>query len=231
MKRKGFFIVGGIVIAIAITFMLVFVFSGNDKKTDNTSIQMDGTWKVVTYVNNGEVSIVENEFMVFDNETANDYRDGNDIPYASSKYVLENNELILQDISRKYIVDQKTANYICLYEKKDVYMALIRYRNADMTDVEIEQDFLIGKWNIAYRNSSQPYAGDYLLFEENGNISQYKAGSEQAVATSQYIQEKGHLVVDDFNKDMIIYPVSNDTVILLELSADKGFIWELKKAN
>ena len=136
MKRKGFFIVGGIVIAIAITFMLVFVFSGNDKKTDNTSIQMDGTWKVVTYVNNGEVSIVENEFMVFDNETANDYRDGNDIPYASSKYVLENNELILQDISRKYIVDQKTANYICLYEKKDVYMALIRYRNADMTDVE-----------------------------------------------------------------------------------------------
>ena len=32
MKRKGFFIVGGIVIAIAITFMLVFVFSGNDKK-------------------------------------------------------------------------------------------------------------------------------------------------------------------------------------------------------
>lgn len=231
MKRKGFFFVGGIVIAIAITFMLVFVFSGNDKKTDNTSIQMDGTWKVVTYVNNGEVSIVENEFMVFDNETANDYRDGNDIPYASSKYVLENNELILQDISRKYIVDQKTANYICLYEKKDVYMALIRYRNADMTDVEIEQDFLIGKWNIAYRNSSQPYAGDYLLFEENGNISQYKAGSEQAVATSQYIQEKGHLVVDGFNKDMIIYPVSNDTVILLELSADKGSIWELKKAN
>lgn len=70
-----------------------------------------------------------------------------------------------------------------------------------------------------------------MLFEENGNISQYKAGSEQAVATSQYIQEKGHLVVDGFNKDMIIYPVSNDTVILLELSADKGFIWELKKAN
>lgn len=231
MKKKVYFIVGGVVIAIAITIMLVFAFGGNKEDANENQLKMDGTWKVVTYVKNSEVTIVENEFMIFNNGIANDYRNGEVAPYATSEYILENNKLILQDISRTYTIDQKTENYICLYEKQDVYMALIRYPNEDMTPVELKQDFLIGKWNIAYRNASQSYAGDYLLFEENGNISQYKAGSAKAAATAQYVQKNEHLVVDGFGKDMIIYPVDSDTVILLELSGDRGFIWELNKAN
>ena len=230
MKRRGFLITGGIVVAAALIAMLVFVFSGN-RAEDPTPIDLDGTWKVAVYTSDGNITIIENEYMVFHENVASDYRDGGSSPYAASKYTLENNELELPDISRKYTVDQKSGNYIRLHEKQGVYLDLIRYKNEDMSPVDVRADLLSGKWDIVYRNASQSYAGDYLLFEDNGTVSQYKAGSSEAASSAEYEQSNGHLLVNAWGKDMVIYPVADDVIMLLELANDNGFIWELKKAD
>lgn len=84
--------------------------------------------------------------------------------------------------------------------------------------------------DIVYRNTDNVYSGDYLSLE-NGIIGQYHAGSDEAIASSDYEITDNHLIVDDWGKDMVIYPVTDDVVILVELTTDNGFIWELEKAE
>lgn len=99
-----------------------------------------------------------------------------------------------------------------------------------MSIISVEDNILEGRWSIEYRNTTNVYAGDYMTFE-NSNVSQYKAGDSKPVATSGFSVRNGHLVVEEWGKDMVIYPVSDDTIMMVELATDKGFIWEFKKAE
>lgn len=231
MKKKVLFIICGAVIASIIIAMIVFVLSGNNDMTIEP-ISVEGTWKVVAYVNNGTISIVDNEYMVFDAENVSDYRNNTTEPFATSKFSIDSKMLMsLPDISRNYTVEKYTENYIRLYESQNVYMELIRYSNADMSPIDVDTSTFEGKWNIIYRNTSNVYAGDYMIFE-NGTASQYSIGSNDPVATSSYSwQNENHLVVDGWSKEMVLYPISNDAIIMVELATDIGFIWEFQRAN
>lgn len=231
MKKKIPFIVCSVVVVIAIIAMLVFVLSGKDDTTSET-LNVEGTWKVVVYVNNNVVSIVDNEYMVFDAENASDYRDNTTEPFAISKYTIDSSmSMNLPDISKKYTIKKYTENYIRLYESQDAYIELIKYYNADMSPIDFDTSAFEGKWNIVYRNTSNVYAGDYMIFD--GQVaSQYTGGSNEPVATSTYSWQSGnHLLVNGWSKEMVVYPVSEDTVIMVELDTEKGFIWEFKKVD
>ena len=231
MKKSVVFMFAGILVVVAIVLLAIFA-SGGENDTGEVKLpDLTGIWRIVVYTNEKDVSIVEQEYMVFKDGVASDYRDGNEDPYASSEYEVEQNKLLLPDLSKEYRIEQRTDNYIQLYESQGVYMDLIRYPNEDMSELKVDSGALVGKWEIKYRRSQQPYAGDSLLFDENGMVSQFKAGADEAVSTSEYTQETGHLLVNGWGKEMVIYPLNNDTVILVELYTDMGFIWELQKES
>lgn len=229
MKKKAPFIVCGVVVIVAIIAMAVFVFSGNNDVTVEP-VNMEGTWKVAVYVNNGNVSIIDNEYMVFGADSVSDYRDSTTEAYATSSYTIDaSQQLALPDISRNYSIEKYTENYVRLYEGQDVYMELIRYGNADMSPLDVDTAAFEGKWSITYRNTDNVYAGAYMVFE-NGTAAQYSAGSSDPVATSDFTWQDGnHLIVDGWGKDLVLYPVSDDTVIMVELATDNGFIWEFQR--
>ena len=229
MKKKLPWIVGGIVVIVGIIILAIFALGGKDAVPQNT-VNIVGTWKVAAYVNNGSATIVDNEFMVFDNETAKDYRDDAQEPFVVSKYELKDLDITLTDINRLYSIEQHTDNYIRLYESDKVYMELIRWKNADMSVVTIDPDAITGKWEIVFRNTDQVYAGDCLQFE-NGTIGQVKAGASEAVASAPYEIKDGHLIVSGWGKDMVIYPLTDDTFLMVEIATDTGFIWELHRAK
>lgn len=230
MKKKMPWIICGGVVVMAIIAMLVFVFSGNGDTTSE-KLNVEGTWKVAVYVDNGTISIIDTEYMIFDSENASDYRDNITEPFAVSKYTIDDMSMNLPDISRKYTIKKFTDNYIRLYEHADTYMELIRYYHTDMSPIDFDTSAFEGKWSIIYRNTDNVYAGDYMVFD-NGIASQYIGGSNEPTATSTYSwQSDNHLLVSRWSKEMVVYPVSEDTVIMVELDTDKGFIWELKKSN
>lgn len=231
MKKNIPFIVCGVAVVAAIIAMLVFVLSG-DNGTTMEPVNVEGTWKVAVYANNGTVTIIDNEYMVFTKDSVSDYRDDTTEPFATSSYTIDGNMLMaLPDISRNYTVEKHTENYIRLYEGQSVYMELIRYGNADMSPVDVDTAAFEGKWNIAYRNTSNVYAGDYMVFE-NGTASQYSGGAGEPVATSSFSWQNGnHLMVDGWSKELVLYPLSDDTVMMVELATDKGFIWEFQRAD
>ncbi len=231
MKKKILFIACSVLVATAIVAMLVFVLSGKDD-TVSEAFNIEGTWKVVVYVNNDMISIVDNEYMIFDSNKASDYRDNTAEPFAISKYTIDSSmSMNLPDISKKYTIKKYTENYIRLYESHNTYIELIRYYNSDMSAIDFDTASFEGKWNITYRNTSNVYAGDYIVFDD-GTASQYTGESDEPVATSIYSWQSGnHLLVDNWSKEMVVYPISEDTVIMVELNTEKGFIWEFKKAD
>ena len=231
MKKKIPYIVCGIIVLVAITAMIIFVLSGKDEVSTET-VDLQGMWKVAVYVNNGTPTIIDNEYMQFDENSVRDYRDNAEAPYAESSYTLDEGlQLSLPDISRNYSVEKFTENYVRLYESQDVYMELIRYKNEDMSPLEVDTAKFEGKWNITYRNTANVYAGSYMVFE-NGTAAQYSAGSSEPVATSSFSWQNGnHLIVDGWAKEMVLYPVSDSTIIMVELATETGFIWEFERAD
>ena len=232
MKKKIPLIICAVVVAAAVVAMVIFALGGKDEAPVN-EIDIKGTWKVAAYFSDGAPSIIDNEFMVFDDENASDYRDGAAEPFAVSTYTLDNAamELSLPGLSRKYTVEKLTDNYIRLYEHEGVYMELFRYMNDDMSPLSFDSASFEGKWNIIYRRTDKPYAGDYMVFE-NGTASQYSGGGADPVATSPYSWKDGNcLVVDKWAKELVIYPLSDTRVIMVELGTDTGFIWEFERAD
>ena len=229
MKKRISFVVCSVIVVATIIAMLVFVL-GSNEDTTSEMLDLEGTWKVVAYFSNGTASIINSEYMVFDAETVKDYRDNTTEPFVTSKYTLDSNlKLSLSDISRQYTVKKATENYISLYETVDTYVELIRYPNADMSPVTIDTVAFEGKWDIVFRKTSNIYAGSYMVFDD-GIAYQYTGTSDAPVATSDYFWQNGnHLMVSEWSKEMEVYPIFDDVVIMVEVAADTGFIWEFKK--
>lgn len=232
MKKKIIWIVCAIVIVAALAAMLIFALGGksggNAGGSEAAPVDLSGTWKVAAYFNEGQPEIVDNEYMVFADGKAVDYRDGAE--YVSSAYSVDAaNELSLKDISRTYHLDSKTPNCISLYENPNTYIELIRYPNADMSALSFDAALLSGQWDIAYRRTDKSFDGDYLLFED-GTISQFSASANSIVATADFEVQGNRLVVSAWGKDMVVYPLSDTVILMVELSENSGFIWEIHKA-
>ena len=232
MKKKNLlFVVGGIFVVAALAAMLFFVLSGKDSaEPAGETVKLDGAWKVAAYVQSGTTNFPEQEYFVFANETAKAFREGKSDPYAVSAYTFTaaaypNWELNLPDISRKYTVSVITDNYIRFYESNSVYMDLIRYANQDLSDLTFTQDVILGKWDVAYRNTAEVIADEKLKFE-NGTLEDYRnGGAEPAASVPYYWDENGCLCVDAMNMKMQCYPLAEDVVMLVEVAT--GYVWEL----
>lgn len=229
MKKKTLWLACGLAIIAALAFMVVFIVSG-DKfiESESEPVNLQGTWKVVSQANNETVNLIQSEYMVFSSDSVTDFRNGTE--FVSSSYFVDSEmRLILDDISRSFVIDVVTSNYICLYENQETYIQIIRYPNANMSPIVFDTELIKGQWNIAYRRTDSSYAGDYLLFED-GTVARYSASANGIVDEASYHWEDGnHLIVESWGKDMAAYLLSDEVLLLVEQTADIGFIWELHK--
>lgn len=227
MKKKIIYVVCGIVLIMVLSALILFAFSGNNALI-NKIIDVEGTWRVVTYINNDTVTLIENEYMVFSDGQANVYCDGNKEPYASSKFTFDSSLINLPEISRKYTVDARSKNHLRLYENADTYLYLIRYPNKDMSNLEIDTSIVSGRWDVVYRDSDTNYAGEYLVFD-NGMMHDYHEESKEPKATMDYVWNENQIMLSTINKTMTLHIISDTEIAFIE--TDTGYIWELKKSE
>lgn len=226
MKKTISLIVSGVVVIAAIAAMLVFVLTGKDDLKVELP-NLIGTWKVAVSVNAGKAALVDNDYMVFNEKSVSAYREGS--VYAESSYTLDETlTLDLKDISRKYTLNKFTDNYIVLYQSKDVYMELIRYANADMSECVIESSLISGRWYVAFRKSDTAIADEYLVFD-NGIMTDYRNGSLKPVMELEYVWNGNRLSVKKLDREWIISPIADNVVALIE--SDTCLIWEIHKHN
>ena len=229
MNKKVLFSICAVVIVAAIAVMLIFALGGGDDA--DVQVNIEGTWKVVAYTNGSNTTLIDDEFMVFTEDTAKDFRGDADEPYSTSSYSIEKNtNVLLPERSMEYMLEKRTDNYIRLCEREGVYMDLIRYPRSDMGELSFDTESINGRWDIVFRYADN-YAGEYLVFEGD-SVSDYRAGSSEPSATAEYSwQSDNCFVVDAWGKKMMVYQVSESEIILVEHETETGYVWELRKGK
>jgi len=230
MKKHMLMITALLCAALMLCGMVLFVFSGEEAQTLQTPA-LEGTWKVAA---KGKASVLsEDEYIVFEGDTAVNYRSGS--PYASSAYTLKDAKdgnhfkLTLGDLNRGYTLLALTENYIRLYESKDVYMDLVRYADAQMRPLPIEQGLEAGAWDVAYRATDKQGLREQLVFEA-GKLYVYRNGAQETAMTAAYTMDAdGLLLVPELGKQMQCVPLTDDVLFLVE--TDTGMIWELHRTQ
>lgn len=236
MKRNTLMLIlGGVIVAIALGCMLLFVLSGNDGgEPAAKTIDLEGTWKIASCCQAGMVTLPESEYYVFSGTTASAYRNGESTPYVTSSFELSATsayadlEMKLPDLSRSYEVSILSDNCIRMYENSDVYMELIRCSSDDRSEISFSEDIVIGNWDVVYRNTTDPIVDEKVTLE-NGMLHDYRNGSTEPFASAPYYwNESGYLCVDALNAELRCIPMSEDLIFFVEVRT--GNVWELKAA-
>ena len=225
MKKKVYIGAAIVIVAIAMIALMVFVFSG---KPAETSLELSGVWKVVKNVNEGSISIPQNEYMIFNDGEARDYRDGNPAPFAKSSYKISGDTLELPDISRTYHISQQTEQYISLYTADDTYISLVKADSEETLNSPFDPASVTGKWNVVYRPTAEPIVNEYLIFE-NGILADYRDNSETPSIEAVYEWNDNVINAPDLGVEMLGAKVAADRIILVDIN--EGYIWLLTKAE
>lgn len=227
MKKKVMIGVAIAVVVVAIAAIMVFVFSGKEEE-HAAMVELDGTWKVAVNVAEGSVSIPQNEYMVFDNGEACDYRDGNADPYVKSTYKISGDVLELPDISRTYHISQKTEQYISLYTNDNTYMTLVKADNESVLSEAFSADTVTGQWNVTYRPTDKPIVNEYLVFGDN-TLADFRDNAETPAIEADYEWSGNVIKAPALGIEMMASIVGSDRIILVD--ANEGYVWLLTKAT
>ncbi|WP_066925688.1 hypothetical protein [Murdochiella massiliensis] len=227
MKKKVMIGAAIAVVVVALAAIMVFVFTGKEGEHTST-VELDGTWKVAVNVADGSISIPQNEYMVFDNGEARDYRDGNTVPYVKSTYKVSGDVLELPDISRTYHISQKTEQYVSLYTNDDTYMTLVKADNESVLSEAFSPDTVTGKWNVTYRPTDKPIANEYLVFGDS-TLADFRDNAETPTIEADYEWSGNVIKAPALGIEMSASIVGTDRIILVD--ANEGYVWLLTKAT
>lgn len=225
MKKKVVIGVAAAVVVVAIAALMVFVFSG---KNEENAFGLSGVWKVATNVNDGVVSIPQNEYMVFNEGEASDYRDGNAEPYVKSSYKIAGDVLELPDISRTYHIDRQTEEYISLYTNDNTFMTLVKAENETILNDSFDSRSISGKWNVTYRPTDKPIVNEYLIFN-NGVLADYRDNAEQPAIEAEYEWNDNIIKAPALGIEMMGSRVATNKIVLIDIN--EGYVWLLTKVE
>lgn len=225
MKRNLLYILGAVVVVVALVVSLIFVFGGNDGDKTVNLPDLTGNWTVVAVYTNDTPTFTENQYMVFKDGTASMYKDNSDKAYATSTYSInEAAQLLLPDISREYKIAKKTDYCVRLYENADQYMLLIKNKVDELTPATYTAEDLNGRWNVSMKGD-QLNNGEVLEFVD-GTLRYYKANASEPAATAEFVLENGVVRASSLGMEMKCYATSEATFALVEKT---GIVWELTK--
>lgn len=225
MKKKIVISVVAAVVVIAIAALMVFVFSG---KNEENAFDLSGVWKVATNVSDGAVSIPQNEYMVFSEGKASDYRDGITEPYVTSSYKISGEVLELPDISRTYHIAQQTEGYISFYTSDNTFMTLVKAENETILNDSFDAQSVSGKWNVTYRPTDKPIVNEYLIFND-GVLADYRDNAEEPAIEAEYEWNDNIIKAPALGIEMMGARVATNKIILIDIN--EGYVWLLTKAE
>lgn len=226
MKKAAFY--GALVLTIISYCALAsFAFAQTSENKSVQEVNFEGAWRVVTYVNADMITMIDNEYMVFGNDTATDYREDTIKAFVESKYTFDEGRLLMNDIGKEYTVDAVSENVLCLYDSPTVHTALIRLPDEKLEQKALEKNAIIGSWRVVYRPGIESLASEELVFDET-NLSDYRNGDSNPALVAPYRwNDGGNLVIDRIAKVFRLIPIDNDTICFIEM--DTGYVWELQR--
>ncbi len=218
--KKVFIGLGIALIVVALVVTGIFLYKTKDEGKD-LAFNIEGTWKVLE--NAGER--VDTEFLVFENATASQYRDGKVV--HTSAYTIKGTDVYLKDLDVQYYIHFISENNIVLVNTADKSeLRVIRVGGMDNKTVEDKKAVIIGKWKVVMQGNLPDADNEYVIFTEN-TFEDYRNGSEEPFISCPYYWDDNGLVhIETMSKIVEIYPVTDDFVIMLDESET---IWEISR--
>lgn len=227
MKKNVPIICAGAFIIIAVIAMLIFVFSG-DNITNDSLIDLQGTWRIASSTDAGLTFANDNEFAVFTDKNVDIYKNNLSTPVSSGAYTVNGDRVRINDLGKEYEMNIATDNVIHLYYTNDTHFSLVRHANSDMTPVEVDKTIFSGKFTVLCHGGSA-VTDEYIVFSEN-TMELYKNGSDTPATVSSYTwTENDKFSATELNMVMTPYIISDNSICFVE--EETGYVWELKKAE
>lgn len=217
MKKKGLIIAGGIFIIAVMVAVICFIITGGSGSNPTSTVKLDGTWHVYQYGENK----IDNEYMVFNNGSISDYRDGNEDPYITSSYTYENGKLIMPEISKEFTVRVVSDNNIILVEPDTREWKMIKVSDGDRDYKALTPADLVGEYDVVMV-AGEKRTNEVMTFTDS-NLTDTRDGAKYISCNYEIVS--GHLLkAPDISKEFYIY--KNGSVLML-IEKDEGYVWEL----
>lgn len=218
MKNKKLFILSLTFLAGVLAIVIYFIaFAGNVSKEG--SIELYGTWLVYQYAENK----IDDEYMVFTENIASDYRGGSEDPYITSSYTYDGKSIDMKDISKSFIVSIKSNNCIVLIEPDTKEWKMIRVAEPGQDVLEMTTENLKGEY-IVDRVAGEVRNNEVMTFTETRLVDMREGG--EFLSCAYNLVDKHLLRVDELEKDYLVY-MNGKTLMLID--ATDRYVWELTK--
>ncbi len=217
MKKKGLIIAGGILIIAVVVAVVCFIITGDSGSNPTSTVELEGTWCVYQYAENK----IDNEFMVFNNSSVSDYRDGNEDPYITSSYTYENGKLTMPEISKEFTVRVVSDSNIILVEPDTREWKMIKVSNGDRDINDLTASDLVGEYTVVMMAGEQR-SNEVMVFTDS-TFTDTRDG-EEYLSCKYELTSSNLLKASDISKEYYVYKNSN--VLILIDKAD-GYVWEL----
>ena len=223
MKKPWIFILPIILVGI-IAGLLVFIFSG-----DVLSVEypIEGTWKVLSFVQGGEKREFENTYYVFDDAKFTRY-DNNEVK-DSGTYELKFDVLKMENYQDDYYLKKLTENIISFeiknFELGNGYFYFLRVEN--MEPATINADLLLGEWIVTCHAGGIENLNEKLIFD-GSKVDFYRNDMSKPAASSQYAFEGTEINVPSLAIVMKPQMLTSKYFVFVEKS--NSLVWELMKA-
>lgn len=225
IKKKIFIGIGAAIIVIGVIAIVAFLLATGNVENSVANVDLCGTWKVLNHAG----TPVDNEYLVFDDTTVNDYRDGNTTPYIQSAYTVKGSELNLTDASKKFSIRTVSVNNLILTETDTTYeWKIIRCDGDGISLPELDQKIIEGTWKVTMQ-AGNVIENEEMIFE-NGTITDYRDNKSDAYLESPYSwSSERKLYVEKLGLVCTVFPVSEDLIIMVEDGT--GYVWELERKS
>jgi len=224
MKKNLFYIIGGVVLAIIIAALVIFIIKTSGQGTEPFAIE--GTWKIHTKYDKA----VEGEYLVFEGDTVKAYRNGQEILNTTYEWTKDGSHIVLDTdklSANRFFIKKHTDNHIILVEPGDTDSSKLRWELVRVADKAgtFDKASIKGEWIVIW-HAGRAGEAETIVFDDT-NMKDYVNGELKLDATYVWDEfQENTFYIEKMNDYFTVYRTDADTVILIQKSING--IWEIQ---
>ena len=218
MKKKIGLVAGISVIVLVLIGVGLFLLLNKDSiNTDNTSANLYGTWCVYRR----GADMVEDEYIVFGDDTVSDYRGDLTNPYFESVFSYSKNKLSIGDSS--YSVKVISENNVILVDSSTIEWKMLRVSNERSLDFSVSDDALVGAYDVL-RVGGEDKKNEVMTFDRT-SLHDERAGVMYLEVNYSW-DGPNSIFVPDLSTKYLVF-VLDANLYLIDMN--EGYVWELSR--